>query len=97
MTGHRDSEAQRNNELEMYVHEALTHSIIGCAIEVHRHLGPGLAEATYEEAFCIELTAAKLPYTRQVRVPMPPCLCVPSSATTDDSARAQPDSTMNTR
>jgi GxxExxY protein len=37
---------------------------------VHRHLGPGLLEATYEEALCIELTAAKLAYTRQVRVPV---------------------------
>jgi hypothetical protein len=28
----------------------LTEPIIGCAIEVHRVLGPGLLEATYEQA-----------------------------------------------
>ena len=54
----------------MYEHDPLTHTIIGCAIEVHRHLGPGLFESSYEEALCIELTDAKLPYTRQIRVPV---------------------------
>jgi GxxExxY protein len=32
----------------------ITEKIIGCAIEVHRHLGPGLLENVYEEAMCIE-------------------------------------------
>ncbi len=54
----------------MHEHDPLTHQIIGCAIEVHRHLGPGLLESTYEEALCIELDDAALPYTRQVRVPV---------------------------
>ena len=54
----------------MCEHDPLTHTIIGCAIEVHRHLGPGLLEATYEEALCIELTDAKLRYRRQVGVPV---------------------------
>ena len=54
----------------MYEHDALTHSIIGCGIEVHRHLGPGLPEGTYEEALCIELSETGLTYTRQVAVPV---------------------------
>jgi GxxExxY protein len=54
----------------MYEHDPLTHQIIGCAIEVHRHLGPGLLEATYEKALCIELEDARLPYIRQVPVPI---------------------------
>jgi GxxExxY protein len=54
----------------MYEHDPLTHRIIGCAIEVHRHLGPGLLEATYEKALCIELEDARLPYSRQVPVPI---------------------------
>ena len=33
---------------------ALTERIIGCAIEVHRQLGPGLLEGTYESALCID-------------------------------------------
>ena len=54
----------------MYEHDPLTHQIIGCAIEVHRHLGPGLLEATYEKALCIELAEGGLAYTRQVPVPV---------------------------
>ena len=54
----------------MYEHDPLTHQIIGCAIEVHRHLGPGLLESNYEEALCIELDDAGLPYVRQLRVPV---------------------------
>jgi GxxExxY protein len=34
--------------------DPLTEKIIGSAIEVHRQLGPGLLEATYESALCIE-------------------------------------------
>ena len=47
----------------------LTKRIIGCAIEVHKALGPGLPESLYETALCIEFEDAKLPYARQVRVP----------------------------
>jgi GxxExxY protein len=54
----------------MYRHAALTERIIGCVIEVHRQLGPGLLESTYEEALCIELGDARLPYTRQIGVPV---------------------------
>ena len=48
----------------------LTESIIGCAIEVHRHLGPGLLEGTYEEAQCIELADAGWKFQRQLMVPV---------------------------
>lgn len=47
----------------------LTQAIIGCAIEVHRHLGPGLLEAAYENALCIELDAAGMHYQRQLVIP----------------------------
>lgn len=33
----------------------LSYKIIGCAIEVHRHLGPGLLESAYEECLFYEL------------------------------------------
>ena len=42
--------------------------IIGCAIEVHRRLGPGLLESVYEEAMCIELEYEKVAFERQVPV-----------------------------
>jgi len=50
--------------------DALTEKIIGCAIEVHRNLGPGLLESLYENALAIELEAAGIPFERQVAVPV---------------------------
>ena len=54
----------------MYLHDPLTERIIGCAITVHRALGPGLVETTYEEALCIEFDLTGLIYTRQAGVPV---------------------------
>ena len=48
----------------------LTRQIIGLAIEVHKHLGPGLPEAVYERALCMELSAAGLSYHKQIGVPV---------------------------
>ena len=45
----------------------LTEKIIGCAIEVHRQLGPGLLESTYEAALAIELESAGLHFGRQLK------------------------------
>jgi GxxExxY protein len=49
---------------------ALTEKIIGAAIEVHRHWGPGLLESTYEECLCYELALAGLSFQRQERLPV---------------------------
>lgn len=49
--------------------DPLTERIIGCAIAVHRELGPGLLEAIYEEALAIELEDQGLAFQRQVAVP----------------------------
>ena len=43
----------------------ITETIIGRAIEVHRHLGPGLLESIYETALCVELDEIGLSYSRQ--------------------------------
>jgi GxxExxY protein len=48
----------------------LTEQIVGCGIEVHRHLGPGLLESVYESAMCLELTSAGLSFTRQIGIPV---------------------------
>ncbi len=48
----------------------LTEVIIGCAIEVHRQLGPGLLEQTYEAALCIELQTAGMKFVRQPIFPV---------------------------
>ncbi|HEY4954262.1 MAG TPA: GxxExxY protein [Gemmatimonadaceae bacterium] len=45
-------------------------SRIGRAIEVHRQLGPGLLESTYEECLCWELREAGVGINRQVSVPI---------------------------
>jgi GxxExxY protein len=43
----------------------LARAVIGAAIEVHRHLGPGYLEEVYEEALCIELEQRRITYSRQ--------------------------------
>ena len=48
----------------------LTHKIIGCAIEVHKLLGPGLLESAYEECLGYELSLNGLSFERQVPVPV---------------------------
>ena len=48
----------------------LTERVIGCAIEVHRQLGPGLLESDYEAGMCIELDLAGLAYEHQKPVPV---------------------------
>ena len=47
-----------------------TEAVIGAAIEVHRHLGPGLLESAYEECLCEELLLRKIPFKRQVSLPV---------------------------
>lgn len=47
-----------------------TEAIIGAAIEVHRHLGPGLLESAYEECLCEELFLRKLLFKRQIVLPV---------------------------
>ncbi len=48
----------------------LTEQVIGLAIEVHRQLGPGLLESTYEACLAHELKTAALPFARQVALPV---------------------------
>ena len=48
----------------------LTGAVIGAAIEVHKTLGPGLLESTYEECLCFELGLRKFPYERQKELPI---------------------------
>ena len=48
----------------------MTERIIGCAIEVHRALGPGLLESAYMEALSVELAESGLRFAKQVPVPL---------------------------
>lgn len=47
-----------------------TRVIIGCAIEVHRHLGPGLLESAYRECLTHELRSRDLMVEREVPLPV---------------------------
>ena len=48
----------------------ITESIIGCAINVHRRLGPGLLESVYEECISYELDKARMFFERQKIMPI---------------------------
>ncbi len=48
----------------------LSNKIVGAAIEVHRSLGPGLLESTYEECLCHELFLNQIPFERQAALPV---------------------------
>jgi GxxExxY protein len=50
--------------------EVLVERIIGCAITVHKTLGPGFLEAVYQDALAIELDEAGLTFLREVSVPL---------------------------
>ena len=55
----------------MLVHGAdLTNQIIGLAMRVHTHLGPGLLENAYERCLCHEFDCHAVPYARQVELPI---------------------------
>ncbi|MBI3004699.1 MAG: GxxExxY protein [Ignavibacteriales bacterium] len=54
----------------MLIENQLTGRVIGAAIEVHRILGPGLLESSYEEALCYELAAFGLTFLRQQPLPV---------------------------
>ena len=49
--------------------DELSRNVIGCAIEVHRNLGPGLLESTYRQCLACELSHAGIAF--QMEVPLP--------------------------
>jgi GxxExxY protein len=54
---------------QKFIHE-VSYKIIGCAIEVHKHLGPGLLESVYEACFVEELKEQGLFVEPQIWVPV---------------------------
>jgi GxxExxY protein len=67
----RDGTAVARDSGEPWGQEnAVTERVIGCAIEVHKVLGPGLLESIYEGALCVELSRRGLSYSRQAPVPV---------------------------
>jgi GxxExxY protein len=62
MISHRATES---SEQTIEALNSITERVIACAIEVHKHLGPGLLEALYESALCVEFELAGLRYHKQ--------------------------------
>ena len=50
--------------------DPLSNRVIGCAIEVHKNLGLGLLESTYEQCLAHELRVADIPFKLQFSLPM---------------------------
>jgi GxxExxY protein len=48
----------------------LSHQVIGSAIEVHRHLGPGLLESTYQQCLARELHLSGIPFKLEYPLPV---------------------------
>ena len=48
----------------------LSYKIIGCAYDVHKILGPGLLESTYEKCLCFEFEKLGIKYERQKELPI---------------------------
>lgn len=51
--------------------EELTGRVIGAAIEVHRHLGPGFLESIYEKALCFEFQLRNIRFENQKEITVP--------------------------
>ncbi len=50
--------------------DPLTRKVIGCAIEVHRALGPGLLESTYQQCLAHELSLQGIPFKMECSIPV---------------------------
>jgi GxxExxY protein len=50
--------------------DELSNRAIGCALEVHRTLGPGLLESTYEQCLAHELSLAGISFKFQCPLPV---------------------------
>jgi GxxExxY protein len=55
---------------EQYKYSELTGKIIGCAMEVHKHLGNGFQEVVYQRALSIELNMNNIAHVREQEMPL---------------------------
>lgn len=61
-----DNEAPLSKSL----YNALSYMIIGCAIEVHKTLGPGLLESVYQKCMAEEMRQQGIPFLSEFKVPV---------------------------
>jgi GxxExxY protein len=50
--------------------DPLSRKVIGCAIEVHKILGPGFLESAYQQAMAYELSQAKISFEKELHLPV---------------------------
>jgi GxxExxY protein len=50
--------------------DELSYEIIGAAIEVHKHIGPGMLESVYQTCLEIELTERGLSFKQELEIPI---------------------------
>lgn len=70
MAMQRNFPVPQNKNVVPLLEKELTDRIIGAAIEVHRIMGPGLLESSYQLCLEHESTLRKIPYDRQVEIPL---------------------------
>lgn len=63
----KDTKSTKKLKMEF---DKLSNQVIGCAIEVHRTLGPGLLESTYEQCLAYELGHARIRFQLQQALPV---------------------------
>lgn len=65
----QDAKSTKENDVPMAEpspkEDELARAVIGAAIEVHRHLGPGFLESVYEGALAVECGLRGVPFERQ--------------------------------
>ncbi len=61
------NERNMKNNIEF---SELSNKVIGCAIEVHRALGPGLLESAYQQCFCHELKLNQITFEMEKPLPV---------------------------
>ena len=65
--GHEEHEGKTKAKVKF---DELSNKVLGCAIQVHRELGPGLLESTYEQCLAYELSQANIGFKFQVELPV---------------------------
>ena len=65
--GHQEHEGKTKTRVKF---DELSNKVLGCAIEVHRELGPGLLESTYEQCLAYELNRPRIPLSFKLNFPL---------------------------
>ncbi len=61
---------KKNIVQDKYPESELTGKIIGCAMEVHKHLGNGFQEVVYQRALAVEMRLQGLSFEREFEMPL---------------------------